>query len=91
MPRSLRQRRWSAFCQLDRITSRRRNLLTKWFRSAVIANKTEDGSYYGMTMAETVEVDRTINDIRQFCATEEGENNGQEQRRTASIQGTVER
>jgi hypothetical protein len=67
MPRSLRQRRWDAFLQLDRITVRRRDLLARWFKHAVVANKSDDGTYYGMTMPETLEVERTINDLRQFC------------------------
>jgi len=74
VPRSLRQRRWDAFQQLDRITSRRRKLLTRWFRSAVMANRNDAGNYYGMDRAETLEVERTLNDLRQFCAIEEGDN-----------------
>lgn len=70
MSRSLRQRRWDAFQQLDRITSKRRSLLSKWFRTAVMANRREDGSYFGMTLEESREVDKSIDDLTQFCATE---------------------
>lgn len=67
---SLRRQRENAFLQLDRLTVRRRRLLAHWLDNAMDGNRFT-GAYRGMTDKEMEEVDRTLRDIRVFCATEE--------------------
>jgi len=53
--------------QLPRVTARRRELLKDFLESARPNNRMEDGRYCGMTREETMEVDRLLDHIYDFC------------------------
>jgi hypothetical protein len=69
---SLRKQRMNAFQQLDRITTRRRNLLARWLERAMRC-RSESGTYHGMTKEETSELDLTLRDIKAFSAVSDEE------------------